>query len=70
MSGLVSVIVPTRNSASTIEMCLRSIKKQTYLDIEIIVVDNYSEDGTTEIAKEYGTMVFNKGSERCAQVNF
>ncbi len=68
-SGLVSVIVPTKNSADTIETCLKSIKSQTYPDIEIIVVDNYSKDGTVEIAKKYGK-VFNKGPERCAQVNF
>ena len=64
-----SVIVPTKNSAGTIEMCLKSIKNQTYPDIEIIVVDNYSEDGTVEIARGYGAEVFNKGPERCAQVN-
>jgi len=62
--------VPTKNSAGTIGMCLKSIKNQTYPDIEIIVVDNYSEDETGEIAGEYGAMVFNKGPERCAQVNF
>jgi len=35
--GLVSVIVPTKNSAGTIEICLKSIKEQTYPDVEIIV---------------------------------
>lgn len=69
-SALVSVIVPTKNSAGTIEMCLRSIKEQSYTDIEIIVVDNYSEDETAKIAREYGAGFFNKGPERCAQVNF
>ncbi len=54
--GLVSVIVPAKNSAGTIEMCLRSIKEQTYPDIEIIVVDNYSEDGTAEIARKYANV--------------
>ena len=68
--GLVSVIIPTKNSVGTIEMCLKSIKNQTYPDIEIIVVDNYSEDGTADIAREYGAKVFKKGHERCAQVNF
>lgn len=56
--GLVSVIVPTKNSAGTIEMCLKSIKEQTYPNIEIIIVDNYSEDGTAEIAKRYRAKVF------------
>lgn len=66
--GLVSVIVPTKNSAGTIEMCLKSIKEQTYPDIEIIVVDNYSEDGTAEIARKYA-QVFVKGPERSTQRN-
>jgi len=68
--ALVSVIVPTKNSADTIEMCLKSINNQMYPDIEIIVVDNYSDDETVEIAGKYGAVVFNKGPERCAQVNF
>ncbi len=68
MSELVSVIVPTKNSAGTIEMCLKSIKDQTYPDIEIIVVDNYSEDRTQEIAKRYSNVLL-KDSERSAARN-
>lgn len=64
-----SVIVPTKNSAGTIEMCLRSIREQTYTDIEIIVVDSYSEDGTAEIARKYAN-VFLKDSERSEARNF
>jgi len=63
MKELVSVIVPTKNSADTIETCLKSIKNQTYPDIEIIVVDNYSEDRTADIAREYGKVLL-KSSER------
>jgi len=66
---LVSVIVPTKNSSLTIGECLASLKRQTYPNIEIIVVDNYSQDGTQEIAREYGR-VFSKGPERSAQRNF
>jgi len=66
--GLVSVIVPTKNSAGTIGMCLRSIREQTYPDVEIIVVDNYSDDGTVEIAGKYAN-VFLKGPERSTQRN-
>lgn len=68
--GLVSVIVPTKNSSDTIEICLKSIKNQTYPDIEIIVVDNYSVDETVSIAREQGAKVFTKGPERSTQVNF
>ena len=43
---LVSVIIPTYDSARTSSMALRSIKRQTYPGVEIIVVDRYSRDGT------------------------
>jgi glycosyltransferase involved in cell wall biosynthesis len=57
---LVSVIIPTKNSAKTIEKCLKSVKDQTYKNIEIIVVDNFSTDGTYEIAKKYTEKVYQK----------
>jgi glycosyltransferase involved in cell wall biosynthesis len=66
----VSIIIPTKDSEATIELCLRSIKAQTYLNIEIIVVDNFSRDRTVAIAEKYGAKVFLKGPERAAQVNF
>jgi glycosyltransferase involved in cell wall biosynthesis len=67
---LVSVIIPTKNSESTIGACLKSIRQQTYKNIEIIVVDNNSTDKTKEIARKYTKLVFNKGPERSAQRNF
>ncbi len=67
---LVSVIVPTKNSSQFIEACLKSIKEQTYKNIEIIVVDNSSTDDTQIIAKKYTELVFTKGPERSAQVNY
>jgi len=50
---LVSVIITTKNSSSTLINCLESIKKQTYKNIEIILVDNNSIDRTKEIASKY-----------------
>lgn len=67
---LVSVIIPTRNSEGTIERCLLSLHGQSHKNLEIIVVDNYSTDGTREIAKKYGVEVCLKGPERGAQINF
>lgn len=64
---LVSVIVPTHNSARTLETCLESIKDQTYKNIELIVVDNHSTDETRAIAQKYTDMVFDKGPERNIQ---
>ncbi len=67
---LVSIIIPTKNSENTIEECLKSIRAQTFDNIEMIVVDNYSKDKTVPIATRYGAKIFLKGPERGAQVNF
>jgi glycosyltransferase involved in cell wall biosynthesis len=67
---LVSVIIPTRNSEATIEKCLKSLMEQSYKNLEIIVVDNHSDDRTREIAKKYDAKIYLKGPERSAQVNF
>ena len=37
--------------------CLDSVKKQTYKNIEIIIMDSYSKDKTLEIAKDYGAKI-------------
>jgi len=67
---LVSVIIPTKNSEDSIEKCLESLRNQSYKNVEIIVVDNYSMDKTAEIAKNFKVKIFSKGPERSAQVNF
>jgi glycosyltransferase involved in cell wall biosynthesis len=54
---LVSIIVPTFNSAKTLESCLKSIRKQTYAFLEVLVVDNFSFDGTQALAESYGAQV-------------
>lgn len=51
---LVSVIVPTFNCQGIIEECLISVKKQTYKNIELIIVDSFSTDKTVQICKKYG----------------
>jgi glycosyltransferase involved in cell wall biosynthesis len=65
---LVSVVIPTFNSERFLERCLRSVKAQSYSNIETIVVDNYSTDGTREIAQSQGARViqgyFNKPEAR------
>jgi glycosyltransferase involved in cell wall biosynthesis len=50
----VSIIIPTNNSEETIEECLRSIQGQDYPLYEVIVVDNFSNDNTLEMAKNLG----------------
>ena len=65
----VSIIITTRNEAEHIRTCLSSIQKQIYSSIEVIVVDNHSEDKTKEIARKYTDMVYDAGPERSAQRN-
>lgn len=67
---LVSIIIPTLNGAGYLERCLDSVKAQTYSNIELIVVDNFSTDNTVEIAKRYTNRVLSRGPERSAQVNY
>jgi glycosyltransferase involved in cell wall biosynthesis len=65
----VSVIVTTKNSERTLEDCLQSIKTQTFAPLDVIVVDNFSGDGTRAIAEKYASAVIDAGPERCAQRN-
>ncbi|KKR81018.1 MAG: putative beta-1,3-galactosyltransferase [Candidatus Daviesbacteria bacterium GW2011_GWA1_41_61] len=67
---LVSVIITTRNSEKTLKALLQSIKEQSYIAVEIIVVDNNSTDKTVKIGRAFTKKVFNRGPERSAQRNF
>ena len=67
---LVSIIIPTKNSALTLLDCLESISSQSYTNLEIIVVDNFSTDSTLKIAKKYTSQVYQKWDERTTQKNY
>ena len=47
----ISIITASFNAAATIRDCLESVKGQTHGDVEHIVVDGGSTDGTIEILK-------------------
>lgn len=66
----VSVVITTKNEEKNIANCLESIKLQTWINVEIIVVDNSSSDNTKEIARKYTRLVFDKGPERSTQRNY
>lgn len=54
---LVSVVIPVHNGEKYIKESIDSCLNQTYQYIEIIVVDDKSEDRTLEILKEYGEKI-------------
>ena len=47
----VSVVIPARNEEDSLGRLLRSLEDQTLHPAEIIVVDDHSEDGTVDVAK-------------------
>lgn len=57
MNNLVSITIPTYNSEKTLELTLKSVKEQTYKNIEIIIIDSYSRDKSLEIAKNFGARI-------------
>ncbi|OGK24689.1 hypothetical protein A3A46_01495 [Candidatus Roizmanbacteria bacterium RIFCSPLOWO2_01_FULL_37_13] len=70
---LISVAIATHNSRRTIEKCLKSVKKQTYPNLEIIVVDgkNYAKNEQKKcqkIIKQYAKY-YQDGPERSIQRN-
>ncbi|WP_310569277.1 glycosyltransferase family 2 protein [Gemmatimonas sp.] len=48
----VSIVLPARNEAVHIAACIRSIRASTWPDLELIVVDDHSTDGTGVLARE------------------
>lgn len=54
---LVSVTIPSYNSAKMIPFCLEGVVKQTYPNIEILVIDSHSTDSTRDIAAGYRARV-------------
>ena len=67
---MVSVIVTTKNEELNIAACLESVAQQSMPLLEMIVVDNFSEDKTVQIARQFGAKVFQLGPERSAQRNY
>ncbi len=51
MNKLVSICMPVYNSAGTIKEALQTALAQTYPNIEVIVVDNRSTDGTPDVVR-------------------
>lgn len=74
MNGQISVIVPVYNVAKYLDECVKSILDQTYKDLEVLLIDDGSDDGSEEICnlwaeKDSRIKVFHtiRGGIGCAQ---
>ena len=65
---ILTAVVTTRNEAANIANCLRAFDAVRD-EVELIVVDNASDDETKAIAASLGATVLDKGPERSAQRN-
>ena len=52
----ISIIVPVYNIEKDIYRCVDSIRTQTFPDLELILVDDGSTDGSGKICDEYSTI--------------
>ena len=58
MNELISIVVPVYNVRQYIEKCIDSIINQTYKNLEIILVDDGSTDGSGELCDELKKLDF------------
>ena len=49
----ISVIIPVYNDEEYLAQCLDSVLRQTYSNLEIILVDDGSTDSTPELCEKY-----------------
>jgi glycosyltransferase involved in cell wall biosynthesis len=68
-NSLISIIVPNYNNELYLEECIESILNQTYKNIEIVIIDDYSSDKSKDIIKLYQekynfvTVIFNETNQ-------
>ena len=69
----VSVIIPNWNGKQYLQECLESLRRQSFLDFEVIVVDNGSKDGSVAFIKqeypEIKVLELKKNEGFCSAVN-
>lgn len=56
-SPLISVIIPVRNGAATLQEAIRSVIDQQYPNVELIIIDGDSNDGTLDIIRQYDSQI-------------
>ena len=58
----VSIIIPVYNPGAGLERCINSVRNQTYKEIEIILVNDASKDGSDVVCK--------KLAEQCSNIKY
>lgn len=58
---MLTIIIPTLNEENYLPLLLKSIKRQSFKDYEIIITDAHSTDKTAKIAQDFGCQVVNGG---------
>ena len=53
MNEKISIIVPVYNAETTLDRCIRALIEQTYENIEIILINDGSKDGSLQICRRY-----------------
>lgn len=68
----VSILIPTYNYGRFLDEAIQSVLDQTYSDYEVIIVDNDSQDNTTEVIQKYlkdGRFFYYKNEKNLGQAN-
>src|SRR3989344_9091430 len=65
---LVSILLPVHNSARHLADCLKSLVSQSYRQIEIIAIDDFSTDSSLKILKSVAKKYPSTGSGRGKKV--
>ena len=61
----VSVVIPCHNAAHTIGDAIASAQSQTFENVEVLVVDDCSTDGSARVVSHYGCRVILISTEAC-----
>lgn len=53
----ISIVIPTFNAEAYLGQCLSSIRKQAYPNLEVLIIDGGSKDGTANVVDRYSDFV-------------